>query len=170
MSTLGKVVSTAAPILGSVLNSVLPGSGLIISGLKALFGVQSNDNDELATAISNDPNAALKLAEFEITHRHDLDQILANDRASARDRESEIVTATGKRDWVMEFIAIIMVMGFFGMCFIISFVPIAKTDTNLLYLVIGQFSTGFITILSYYFGATKKSQEINLPAPAQTRS
>ncbi len=73
----------------------------------------------------------------------------------------------------MEFIAVVMVLGFFGMCFIISFFPLAKTDTNLMYLVIGQFSTGFITVLAYYFGATNQKQasyrDINLPHPAQTR-
>src|SRR5260221_9182842 len=119
MSTLGNIVGKAAPVVGGILNAVLPGSALIISGLSALFGITSGNQDDLANAIASDPNASEKLREFEITHRYDLEQIQAADRSSARDRETKIVSSTGKRDWVMEFIAVVMVLGFFGMCFII---------------------------------------------------
>ena len=111
MSTLGNVVSKFAPIVGSALNLVLPGSGLLVSGLMSLFGVTSNNPDELTQVISQDPNAALKLKQFEIEHQDILAKMTQADRASARDMAVATVQKTGKQDWVMHFLACICIFG-----------------------------------------------------------
>lgn len=175
MSELGKIVGKAAPIVGTVLNSVLPGSGLIVSGLMSLFGVSSHSETDLTNAIINDPQASEKLKEFQITHQFDLDQILANDRDSARKRESSIVQSTNKRDWVMDFLAVFVTLAFFTLCMIIKFTDVDPADKDLFYMLIGTFSSGWSVVLAYYFGATKSkphvlnTNDVTLPNTNQSR-
>lgn len=180
MSTLGNVVSKAAPVLGNVLNSVLPGSSLVISSLMALFGVTSNDQDILATTIASDPNASLKLKQFELTHIEELEKIYTQDRQSARQMAIETAKATGKRDWVADFIAISIVSGFFGLCLIVAFTKMDLSDHDIFYMLLGIFGSGFSCVLNYFYGSSVETKfhqakekandsKIILPPPAETR-
>ena len=179
MSTLSNVLSKSAPILSNILNLALPGSGLVLNGLMSLFGVRSNSEDDLANTIANDPAAAEKLKEFEIAHRYDLEQIQAADRQSARTMAIETAKATGKRDWVADFIAITIVIGFLGMCLIVAFTKMDSTDHDIFYMLLGVFGSGFSCILNYFFGSSvqtkfdpnksKSQSDVLLPPPAQTR-
>lgn len=176
-SRLARIVSSSAPLVGNLLNLALPGSGMVISSLAALFGAKSSDTEDIASKISVDPEAYLKLSQFEAENALEIEKLIANDRISARAMNTANVAATGKRDWVMDVIALLMVCGFFIMCFIVTFVPMHKENTDLMYMVIGQFSTGFITVLAFFFGASRiqasphsfKRGEIDIPPPAQTR-
>jgi hypothetical protein len=174
MSKLGNIVGKAAPIVGSVINSVLPGSGLIVSGLMSLFGVNSNSEEDLSSAIASDPLASEKLKEFQILHQFDLDKIIANDRDSARKRESSIVESTNKRDWVIDFLAIFVTLAFFFLCLIIKFTSVNADDKDLFYMLIGTFSSGWSVVLAYYFGAAKSkphvmsTHDLTVSAPNQT--
>jgi hypothetical protein len=62
----------------------------------------------------------------------------------------------GRRDFVMDFIAIVVVLGFFGMAFLIAITPRDSTDHDILNMLIGQLSAGFITILAFFFGSIRK--------------
>ena len=109
MSNLSDIVSKAAPLLGTVLNAFLPGSGLIISGLASIFGGNASNPDDLAQRIASDANAAEKLREFEIEHQNDLAKIIAQDRASARQMNIETTKALGKTDYMMHTLALAVV-------------------------------------------------------------
>lgn len=176
MDTLGKVVSASAPMLGSVLNAFLPGSGLIISGLNAIFGSDPNQPDDLLAKIAQDSESALKLKQFEMEHQSDLAKIIAADRASARDRQVEYAKSMG-RDWVMDFLAVFVSVSFVTLCFIIAFADITATEKDLFYMLIGTFGAVWANICSFYFGGStstsyqkqNKDQEVILPPPAKTR-
>lgn len=62
----------------------------------------------------------------------------------------------GRRDFVMDFIAIIVVIGFFAMAFLIALTPRDNTDHDVLNMLIGQLSAGFIAVLSFFFGNIRK--------------
>lgn len=62
----------------------------------------------------------------------------------------------GRRDWVMDSIALCVVIGFFAICFAIAYPPRDKTDHDVLNMLIGQLSAGFITVLSFFFGNVRK--------------
>jgi hypothetical protein len=170
MSTLGKVVSALSPIIGNVLNMVLPGSGLIISGLMALFGVKSNDQEELATTIASDPNAAVKLREFEIEHQDILAKMGQADTASARDMNIQTTKATGKTDYVMHMLAIGSFLGC-GLYLAVSVFFPKQFDVNIWHDLLNF----LMLIFSFYFGGMYKQSQFNtqhvvdLPPPAQTR-
>jgi hypothetical protein len=176
MSTLGKVVGAMAPALGTILNAALPGSGLIISGLSALFNV--NSETDLVKAIQTDPDSALKLVQFQEEHKYDLERIYAADRASARQMAIETAKATGHRDWVQSFIAIFLIIGFFSTVMIVAFTKMDQTDHDILYLLVGQLSGAFLLVVSFFFGSSTSPQpariitqtqaQANLPPPMQT--
>lgn len=176
MDSLGNLVSKTAPLLGSVLNSVLPGSGLIVSGLSALFGSDPNKPDDLIAKIQQDAEASLKLKQYEIEHQHDLAKLIAMDRASARERQVELAKA-GARDWVMDFLAVFITVSFVSLCLVIAFANINATEKDLFYMLLGTFSTVWGGIVAFYFGGTPamhkpkphKEPDIILPPPEQTR-
>ncbi len=186
MENLGKIVSASAPLLGSVLNSVLPGSGLIISGLSTLFGANPNNTDDLIAKIQQDAESSLKLKQFEIEHQNDLAKIIATDRDSARNRQVEYAKTVG-RDWVMDFLAVFITISFVGICFIIAFANINSTEKDLFYMLIGTFGAVWSGVVQYYFGGSplfmqkpKNQQDLGnqyppttpdiiLPPPAKTR-
>ena len=62
----------------------------------------------------------------------------------------------GRRDLVMDFIAITVVIGFFAMAFIIALTPRDNSDHDVLNMLIGQLSAGFIAVLSFFFGSIRK--------------
>lgn len=176
MADLGKIVSASAPLLGSVLNSVLPGSGLIVSGLNALFGSDPNKPDDLIAKIQQDAEASLKLKQFEIEHQHDLAKIIAMDRASARERDIEVTKATGKSDWIMHFLAVGSFLGTGAYLLLTIFLQKGWSET-----VWHDLLNFLMLIFSFYFGGMYKqvgskvdnnnsNHNIVLPPPAQTRN
>lgn len=176
MSKLGNVVSAIAPALGNVLNLALPGSSLVVSALASMFGGTQDNTDDLANKIAQDPDAALKLLDYQNRHLEELQRIAASDRSSARDREKNIVQSTGKRDWVVNFIALFLVFGFFALIMIVAFTNADNSDRDILYLLTGQLSSAFLYVVSYYFGSTvpvkeaKPEMTVKLPEPAETKS
>lgn len=74
----------------------------------------------------------------------------------ARQLEQKKTELYGRRDWVMDTIALTVVYGFFAMCFIVALTTLDQSDHDVLYLLIGQLSAGFIAVLSFFFGNTRK--------------
>lgn len=62
----------------------------------------------------------------------------------------------GRRDLVMDIIALSVVVGFFAMAFLIALTPRDDTDHDVLNMLIGQLSAGFIAVLSFFFGSIRK--------------
>jgi hypothetical protein len=62
----------------------------------------------------------------------------------------------GRRDMVMDSIALSVVLGFFAMAFLVAITPRDNTDHDVLNILIGQLSAGFICVLSFFFGSIRK--------------
>lgn len=158
---IAKSVLPYAPTIASSLLGV-PG-GLIVSLLENLFGVTA---DKLPAAIPADPAAREKLQEFTLQHQEVLEQYAlqkfqaeVDDRKSAREREEKFIQITGKRDWVESSIAVTVVAGFFVMCFLVALTKQDNSDHDILYMLIGQLTAGFIMVLSYFFGSVSSKQK-----------
>lgn len=178
MTNLSQIVSKTAPILGLALNSIFPGSGLLVSGIASLFGANSQNEADIIANINANPEAALKLKQFEMDHIVELNKMVMADRDSARNREAIIVTQTHKRDWLMDFIAIFILVSFYALCLIVAFTKADGSDRDLFYMLLGTFSSAFGFVMSYYFGGTfprpqiqpsqGSSRDIVLPEPRNT--
>lgn len=148
-SVISEVVSKYAPLLGSVIKDSNPIAGLIIMAIAKAFN-SSTDPNELLNSLSNDANAQVKLKQIELEHQEVLLKSQIEDRENAREREEKIIQLTGKRDWVLDFIAIIVTVGFFSLCMINYFSKIANDH------ILVMLSSGFMLCLSYYFGSSNK--------------
>lgn len=81
---------------------------------------------------------------------------MSEDISDAREREIEVTTSLKKRDWVMEGIAISVVVGYFCMCGIVTFIHLPSDSHDILNMLFGQLMGGFMMVLSYYFGSSNK--------------
>lgn len=155
--SLSSVISKFAPALGSVVGSVVPGAGLIINGIASLFGADPSNHEDLANKIKNDPEAYLKLIQFEKDHEAQILDLQIKDRQNARTRELEVIKATGHRDWIVDALTILYTCGFFALMFSLWFLHIPADFKSLIQMMFGAVSSGETVILAFYFGAMNKN-------------
>lgn len=158
--TLGNVISKFAPLLGTAVSAGNPVAGVLVSLVGGLFGANKNDASDIISKIMNDKDAETKLKQIEYDHQEALLANEVDDRKSAREREEAIVQLTGKRDWILDMIAFIVISGYFVMCSLVLFNKLNNENSQVLYMMFGQLTGGFIMVLSYYFGSSKM-QNVN---------
>jgi hypothetical protein len=162
------VISSAAPILGSLFGpagtavGALAGTGIKLAA-RAL-GVEPTQS-AVAEAIATDPQAALKLAQYEMDNKLELQKLEVKmfelelaDRASARNRQVEHEKATGKSDTNLYVLAWVIVLGFFVLIGVLLFVPLPSDSSGVVFMLFGALSAGFGAVIQYFFGSSKSSE------------
>lgn len=164
LSSLINIVKKSAPLLGSALGG--PIGGLAASIIANAFGSTTTNPSDLIESINKDPDAALKLKELELKHEVDLKSIDSDDYKaqltdiqSAREREVEIVKALGKRDSMLDTLALSITAGFFAVIIMVFLTRLDKSDHDVLYMLVGILGTTFTQVYQFYFGASKKSNQ-----------
>lgn len=163
------VVAKAAPILGTAIGGpVGAAAGGAISLIASAFGLTeegAKDPDEVYRAISENPQAVLKLQGIENQHKERLqemilkrDELFLLDRQSARQREVDTTRATGKRDVNLYALAWMVVTGFFGLIGIMMFLPDVNASP-VVTMLFGGLVAGFTQVLGYFFGSSKSSSD-----------
>lgn len=159
-------IKKAAPILGTVVGGPIgTAAGGVVSALCGMFGADPADPDDLLMKMTADPEALLKLKEFELTHKTELEKIaLERDRlrfqdiADARGREMEIAKVTGKRDIFQYGLAAAVVIGFLIMvCYVIK--GGTTIESALAGTLIGYVSAKADQVVVYFFGSSKGSAD-----------
>jgi hypothetical protein len=157
LTELGVLVSKYAPILGTLISTVNPLAGFAVSHIAQLFGLSFSDEPQtIINKINADSDAANKLKSLELNYQQTLLLNDSKDRMNARDREVKMAETLKKRDYVMEGIAVAVVIGYFAMCSITVFFSIPLADHDMLNMLFGQLMGGFMMVLSYYFGSSNK--------------
>ena len=152
MNDLINLVKSYAPALATALAT--GPTGLVVSAIAGKLGV-SADVAAITQAIAQDPQAAQKLAEI------DLEQFKAEaeDRDSARKRESEIATSTNS-PWlnkaVTPILALVIVTVWACVQYFILNHGIPNENRELVARVLGTLDGALIMCLGYYFGASHK--------------
>lgn len=166
--SIKNTVAKIAPILG---NAILPGVGGIAGTLLAeVLGVE-NDPEKIDIALQNaTPEQITKIKELEYTHKERLielgiekDKVYILDIQNARQREIEVVKATGKKDINLYILAWVVMGGFMGLILamiVMQFVygQVLKNDP-LLTLLLGSLSTDAGMVIGYFFGSSKSSAD-----------
>ena len=156
-SELSAIVKDAAPLLSALVSTMNPLAGFAISNIANLFGLHYADGIKpLIDKINADPDAANKLKSLELEYKQTLYNNSIQDRSNAREREIKFVDELKKRDYVMEGIAVAVVIGYFAMCSLTVFYTIPLADHDMLNMLFGQLMGGFMMVLSYYFGSSNK--------------
>jgi len=167
-------VSGAAPILGTVIGGpVGTGVGAIAGGAVSLiasaFGVEgedAKDPEKIYAALQADPDAILKLKEIELTNKVELsklalqsDQAYLADTQDARSAQVQREQATGKKDVNLYILAWTIVVGFFSMTGVLTFVTLPTDSTGVVFLLFGALVAGFAQVINYFFGSSKSSSD-----------
>jgi len=172
---VGDKIADFAPMLGSVVGSVVPGAGTVaggaagaaLKGVLGLFGLGSKASPaDVAKAIDADPEAALKLKKMELEDGQHLREILYKteiaylaDRQDARGRQVKSEQATGKKDTNLYLLAWLIVGGFFALCGALMFLQIDETATQAVFMLFGGLVSGFTGVVQYFFGSSKSSSD-----------
>jgi len=160
---VGKVVGKVAPVLGTVIGG--PAGGAIGEVVSSLLGTE-NDPDKVVEALKTNPDALVKLKEYEMQHIEKLRElqlenlkVYMQDIQNARQRQVEHEKATGKSDINLYVLAWTIVLGFFGLIAIMMFVSIPEASNNIIYMLFGTLAAGFGSVMQYFFGSSKGSSD-----------
>ncbi len=160
------LIGKGLPILGNVL---LPGIGGTAGAMLAkALGVDATPDAVGAAVAKLDPAEFAKLQEMEEQYKESLlqlgfenDKLYFQDVESARQRETDIVKATGKKDVNLYVLAWSIVMSFFALCGMLMFVSIPAGQNSVVMMLFGGLGAGFTSIIGYFFGSSKGSSEKN---------
>lgn len=179
LQKIGSFVGDAAPVVGTILGGPLGGAaGGLVKMLASTFGISGSDAEnpgKLLSAITADPESALKLRQFELENKVELGKLALQqdqlrieqekmhlkDKASARQREASVTKATGKKNYELYILAAINVIGFFGA--LILFICIGhKLNLNqsawtAVAMLLGALVASYKDIIGYFFGSSKSS-------------
>jgi hypothetical protein len=158
-------VTGAAPLIGSLFGPPGAAIGGIVKLAASALGVEASA-EAIAAEIAGNPEALLKLREFEANHRTELERLAIDaerlrlaDVADARAREIAIVQATGRRDYSMEILGWIITAGFFAVLTVRMFVTIESTQLENIGMLIGALISAFTTVVQYKYGSSKGSAD-----------
>jgi hypothetical protein len=160
-------VAKAAPLLGGILGGPVGGAiGGVISLIANAFGLTPEETtpDKINQLLQVDPQAALKLAEIEANNKLELQRISLEltrielqDTASARQREIEVVKATGSKDVNLYILAWTVILFFYALVAILCFQIVPDANMGPVNQLFGAMAAGFGMVLAYFFGSSRGS-------------
>lgn len=161
LSGIAATIAKYAPALGAVLP--IPGGFALGQVVASLFGGDITKPDELIKRINADPEAALKLAQFEMQHKVELEnlaiqnfQLEIQDKANARQRE---VSALQGGDKTTSRLALLFTSAYFftSLCLLVLIYlnAIDKIELEMAKDIVKEMSLAQMLVLAYYFGASR---------------
>lgn len=159
------IIGESVPILA---NAIIPGIGGVAgSMISKVLGCKPTPED-IENTIKSDPNAFLKLKELEQKHEeflikssHENDKLYLDDIKDARSREIEYTKSTGKMNWPMYVLGGLVVICFFITIFCLFRFELIAFNKELIIYTVGGLQSAFITIIAYFYGSSKGSNDKN---------
>jgi len=166
---IGAKVMKSAPLIGTVLGGPAGGAlGSVVSMVGSALGLEPDNTtpDAVDILLTQNPDALLQLKQAEMANRVELqklalqsDQMYLQDRASARQREVDVVKATGQKDVNLYVLAWTVVLGFFALCVVLMRYELPGGSNEVVFMLFGGLVAGFSTVLQYFFGSSKSSTD-----------
>jgi hypothetical protein len=151
--TLESYITRVAPLLGTALGG--PVGGVIGTLISSVFGVDSNNPDDLLNKVSSDPDAKTKLIALQNQHQEFLqNQVLeqykvqASDLADARSRQVQLAQM-GIHEWIMPTLSLMSMIQFWAYIVFCKYYNSAIDVTILTDL----FAMAFMAF-TFYFGSS----------------
>ena len=166
---VGRIAGAAAPLVGTLLGGP---AGTALGGLLAAALGTENTPDAVHAAISADPGAALKLAEFESDNKIKLqalvfahadkliDAQVALEQADGADRKSaREASVAGSTAKSIFWLSVGLLVAAVGMEILVLFVGIAPTTPPMVTgRVLGLLDSVALMVLTYHYGTSSGSQ------------
>ena len=154
MNDLLNMLKGVAPSLATAVAGPLGGAA--ISALASKFGV-SDSVEEVAKAISSDPQAAQKIAELEL----EMAKIDASNTADARKMNSEIQNSA-TASWLAKNIAYVIdvaiIAGALTMTFVVFIVGVPEQNKSMAFTALGSLWTLTGTVVNFHRGSSAGSK------------
>lgn len=163
---LKKILGTAAPWIATAIGGPMAGQAVAMAA-KALGLKDDAKVDDVQAAVDSgqltgDQLIALRKADDEFREKmqaagfenvQKLEQIAADDRASARAREVAV------KDKTPMVLAMAVTAGFFGVLLFMLLKDIPQQAHDVLMVMIGSLGTAWTGIVTYYFGSSAGSAQ-----------
>lgn len=158
---IAKLVGNVAPFLGGLIGGPFGAAAGQLIG-QALTGNSNASAEDIEKAIINaTPEQLVKLKELDNEYKTRLaelsvssQQIEEQDRDSARKREISL------HDYAPSLLAILLTFGFFGVIFVIMFIPIQEGVKDIINILLGTLGTAWIACINYYFGSSAETHNV----------
>lgn len=164
------VIGKAAPLVGGLLGG--PAGGAVGTLISSALGVEDTP-DAVQKALTTDPNAIIKIKEMELKHKERLEELMLErgkldldetkaylgDVQNARQRQIDKEKATGSGDTNLYVLAWVIVVGFFSLVAVLTFVPIPQDASGVVFMLFGTLASGFGAVVQYFFGSSKGSSD-----------
>lgn len=141
------------------------GLPLVKKGIKAVTGIDLESKELTAEDKQKIMDSQIEIMKIDF-EKLKLDtesklqskKMLLDDKSNARGREVEVTKTTGKRDYALITLAVVIVVGFFAGLVSLVFVTLDKGSGTyeLLYMMFGALIAKFGTVVDYFFGASDK--------------
>lgn len=152
LKDLQPIVSTAAPLLGSVLGGPLGGiAGTLIA---SVFGGSKDDPTDLLNRIQATQDHDIKLLALQNSHEEELLHIEATDAESARQREVDLAKA-GDIDKTPEVLTIMIVISLLFVYTIAVMIKQDAQDYDITKSMLDILKMGLGAAIAYVYGIRK---------------
>ncbi len=165
-----ELIGDSAPILGALLSPATGGISVAVGGLIAKHLGVVNEPQAVEMALTNNPEALLKLKELENSKEiaklqmelenrkldNEKSKIIIGDKQDARGREVAITEITKHLNYPIYLLAGTIVFAFFGSIVVLMNTHLDKSSGvyELLLILFGALSAKFSTVVDYFFGSS----------------
>lgn len=154
------IVGTVAPTVATALGGPLAGVAVKSIAGKLLGRPEATDEEVEQAVLGADPQTLLRLRELDVEFKKSmtdagirLEQIAADDRANARDREVQV------KDHTPAILAYAITVGFFGTLGFMLVNGKPATGGDALLVMLGSLGTAWAGVIAYFFGSSSGSRK-----------
>lgn len=159
---VGQKLADIAPMLGTVVGG--PAGTAIGAVIAATLGT-ANNPDAVLTAIANDPNAALKLKELELSENASLRAhalaLAQNETALAglELADQQQARTAHKDHWMPSLLTILLALMTSATTWGVMTIAVPDSSKEVAFFIVGQIMTAFITAVTFWLGSSRSSHD-----------
>ena len=151
---LGNIVGAVAPTLGTALGG--PFGGMAGDVISKILGVENNPKSIEQALANATPEQLIEIKKAEKEFEAKMKE-LDVDLYKLETAEKQHARGMFSKDWTARIIGIAMVGGFLGYIFLVTLQPPEQNSEALINLVLGYLGGLASAVISFYFGASNKS-------------
>jgi len=151
---LSNIVGAVAPTLGTALGG--PFGGMAGDVISKVLGVENNPKSIEQALASATPEQLIEIKKAEKDFEAKMKE-LDVDLYKLETAEKQHARGMFSKDWTARIIGIAMIGGFLGYIFLVTLQPPEQNSEALINLVLGYLGGLASAVISFYFGASNKS-------------